>query len=172
MIHPSAWISPHARIHTTKLVVGKHCRIDDGVILTGDIELGDYVHLAAYAVLTGRGGIKVGSYTGISMFCVLLTGSDDASGLSMVGPTVPDEFKPGLNTGPVVVGRNCFIGAHSTLMPGVTVSEGVAVGAYSLVKSDCEKDWIYAGVPARKMKLRSNRMWELVEKLESVPDGK
>jgi galactoside O-acetyltransferase len=166
-IHSTAMMSPHARIHATRLVVGKHSRIDDGVILTGDIEIGDYVHVAAYAVLTGRAGIKVGSYTGISMYTSVLTGSDDFSGRSMVGPTVPVKYKPHLTAAPVVIGRNVMIGAHSTIMPGVTLHDGVAVGAYSLVKNDCEENALYAGAPAAFIKKRSLQMWDFVRRLEA-----
>ena len=70
-IHPTASVSLHARIHATSLVVGKHSRIDDGVIITGDVEIGDYVHLGAYMVLTGRAGIKIGNYSAISMYCAI-----------------------------------------------------------------------------------------------------
>ena len=166
MIHPSAIVSPHARIYGN-VDIGEHSRIDDGVILTGDIKIGAYCHIAAYAVLTGRAGITIGDYVGISMFSVLLTGSDDFSGRSMVGPTVPEKYKPFLQKGPISIGRNCIIGAHSTIMPNVKIGNGVSVGAYSLVKGDCEDDSIYAGRPAQFMKTRSLASWELVKRLEN-----
>ena len=167
-VHESAVVSPHARIYASRLVVGKHSRIDDGAILTGDIEIGDYVHIAAYAVLTGKAGIKVGSYTGISMYCGVFTGTDDFSGASMVGPTVPEKYKPGLNVGRVEIGRNVMIGAHCTILPGVKIGDGAAVGAHSLVKEDLAPDAIYAGVPAKRLKHRRQEMWDLMRQLESV----
>ena len=35
--------------------------------------------------------------------------------------------------GPVVLKKNCRIGSHSVVMPGVTIGEGTAVGALCLV---------------------------------------
>lgn len=47
------------------------------------------------------------------------------------------------------VGARCFIGAHSILMPGVTVGDGSIVGAGSVVTRDVPPNCIVAGNPAR-----------------------
>lgn len=167
LIHPSAIISPHARIHATRLIVGKNSRIDDGAVITGDVEIGDWVHIGAYVVITGRAGVKIGNYSAISMFCTILTGSDDFSGRSMAGPTIPVKYKPHLSAAPVNIERNVLIGAHSTVMPGVTLREGVAIGAYSMVKADCDENGIYSGIPAMFVKPRDLTMWDFVKELES-----
>ena len=46
----------------------------------------------------------------------------------------------------------CKIGAHSVILPGVTIGEGAVVGAMSLVKTDVEAWSVCAGVPARMIK--------------------
>lgn len=165
-VHPSARISPHARIYTNKLSVGKMSRIDDGVILTGDIEIGDYCHIAAYVVLTGSEGITIGDYSSISMYSNVLTGSDDFSGKSMMGPTIPDDYRPGLKKGAVILGRNVVVGAHSMIMPGVHLYDGCAIGAFSFVKETCDSNSIYAGVPAKFIKARHLDMWRFSHQLE------
>ena len=40
-------------------------------------------------------------------------------------------------------------GSGSVLLPGVTLEEGVAVGALSLIRENCRSFGIYAGTPAR-----------------------
>lgn len=50
---------------------------------------------------------------------------------------------------PVVLKRNCRIGTHSTIMPGVTIGENAVVGAHSFVNCDIPADSIAYGVPAR-----------------------
>jgi exopolysaccharide acyltransferase PssR len=47
------------------------------------------------------------------------------------------------------IGRRCFIGAHSMLMPGVTVGDGSIVGAGSVVTRDVPPGSIVAGNPAK-----------------------
>ena len=51
--------------------------------------------------------------------------------------------------GEVVLKRNCKIGAHSTIMPGVTVGENAVVGAMSFVNCDIPDNVVAAGVPVK-----------------------
>lgn len=53
---------------------------------------------------------------------------------------------------PVVLKRNCWIGAGATILPGVTVGENAVVGAGAVVTKDVEPDTIVAGNPARFIK--------------------
>lgn len=50
---------------------------------------------------------------------------------------------------PVHIGRNAWIGAGATILPGVTVGENAVVGAASVVTRDVEADTIVVGNPAR-----------------------
>ena len=54
--------------------------------------------------------------------------------------------------GEVVLKRNCKIGAHSTIMPGVTVGENAVVGAMSFVNCDIPDNCVAVGVPAKIIK--------------------
>ena len=47
------------------------------------------------------------------------------------------------------VGENCFIGARSILLPGVTVGDNCVVGSGSVVTADVPSRCIVAGNPAR-----------------------
>lgn len=51
-----------------------------------------------------------------------------------------------------IIGKNCFVGARSILMPGVTVGDGSIVGAGSVVTTDVPPGAIAAGNPARVIK--------------------
>lgn len=53
---------------------------------------------------------------------------------------------------PVRIGRNAWIGAGATVLPGVTVGDNAVVGAASVVTRDVEPDTIVAGNPARMIK--------------------
>lgn len=54
--------------------------------------------------------------------------------------------------GQVVLKKNCKIGTHSAIMPGVTVGENAIIGAFSFVKNDIPDNVIAVGVPARVIK--------------------
>lgn len=53
-------ISKKASIYSPeKIRIGNHVRIDDFVVLSGDITIGNYVHISAYVALYGRFGIEI-----------------------------------------------------------------------------------------------------------------
>jgi acetyltransferase-like isoleucine patch superfamily enzyme len=57
---------------------------------------------------------------------------------------------------PVTIENNAFIGAHSTILKGVTIGEGSIVGACSVVTKSIPKNEIWAGNPAKFIKNISN----------------
>ncbi len=54
----------------------------------------------------------------------------------------------------VTLGHDVWIGHQVRLMPGITIGNGVAVGARAVVTKDLEPYGIYAGVPARLVRMR------------------
>lgn len=53
---------------------------------------------------------------------------------------------------PIHIGRNVWIGAGATILPGVTIGDNAVVGAASVVTKDVAPDTIVAGNPARLIK--------------------
>lgn len=53
---------------------------------------------------------------------------------------------------PLHIGKRAWIGAGSTILPGVTVGDNAVVGAGSVVTRDVPPDTIVAGNPARVIK--------------------
>jgi len=51
--------------------------------------------------------------------------------------------------GSVVLEKNCKIGTHSTIMPGVTVGENSIIAAYSFVTKNIPNNEIWEGIPAK-----------------------
>jgi acetyltransferase-like isoleucine patch superfamily enzyme len=50
------------------------------------------------------------------------------------------------------IGKNCFIGAHAIIMPGVTIGDQCIVGAGSVVVHDVPPHSVCAGNPAKVIK--------------------
>jgi acetyltransferase-like isoleucine patch superfamily enzyme len=50
------------------------------------------------------------------------------------------------------IGKNCFIGAHSIILPGIRVGDGSIVATGSVVTKDVEPNCIVAGNPARTIR--------------------
>lgn len=51
--------------------------------------------------------------------------------------------------GQVTLKKNCRIGTHSVVMPGVTVGENSVIGAFSFVNEDIPDNVVAFGVPAK-----------------------
>lgn len=84
-------------------------------------------------IITGRkGGVVIGAETLIA-FKTLIDARDLVSG----------EVRP------IRIGARCFIGGGSTIMPGVTIGDGVIVAAGAVVCDDVPAGSIVGGVPAR-----------------------
>ena len=152
-------ISRKASIYgAEKMHIGNHVRIDDFAILSGQVTLGNYVHIAAGCKLYGGiSGIEIKSFSGCSANCTIYAQIDDFSGEYMLHPTIPDIYRNVVN-GAVVLESHAVVGAHSVVLPAVIVGEGVAVGAQSLVNKSLDAWGVYAGSPARFIKERSKEL--------------
>jgi acetyltransferase-like isoleucine patch superfamily enzyme len=57
-----------------------------------------------------------------------------------------------LVTKPIHVGRNVWIGAGATILPGVSIGENAIIAAGAVVSKDVEANMIVGGVPARPIR--------------------
>ncbi|MEX8500199.1 acyltransferase, partial [Leptothrix ochracea] len=133
-------ISERASIYgAARIRLGSHVRIDDFCVLSagaGGIEIGNYIHIAVYTSLIGAGAIRLHDFCNLSSRVSIYASSDDYSGEFMTNPMVPTDYT-GVTHAPVTLGRHVIVGCGSVLLPGVTLHEGVAIGALSLVNRDC-----------------------------------
>jgi maltose O-acetyltransferase len=53
---------------------------------------------------------------------------------------------------PVAIGRDCWIGGHATICPGVTIGDRSVIGAGAVVVKDIPPDSLAVGNPARVVK--------------------
>lgn len=117
-----------------------------------NIEIGNDVVINKKVLLDGRGGIlKIGNHVDIAQETIIWTLGHDVNGLkhdSWGGQTTICDY--------------VWIGARSTIMPGVTIGRGAVVGSCSVVTKDVPENSIVVGVPARIIGYRNNPlMYEL-----------
>lgn len=150
-----------------RIRIGSRVRIDDFCVLSageGGICIGNFVHISTSSTLIGGAAISLQDFSGLSSRVSIYSSSDDYSGTHMTNPTVPAEFT-GVTHAAVTLKRHVIVGSGSVILPGVTLEEGVAVGALSVVREDCEAFSIYAGNPARRVSARKRDFLRLEERL-------
>lgn len=160
-------VSDKASIHgASRVSLGAHVRIDDFCVLSagkGGITIGRNVHVAVYSCLIGAGHISVGDFANISSRVAIYSSNDDYSGAWMTNPTVPAKYT-NVAHDDVRIGSHAIVGSGSVVLPGVTVGDGAAIGALSLIRVDCEPFGVYAGAPARKLKDRKRDLLDIAAK--------
>jgi len=155
-------------IGAENISIGNNVRIDGYCTLVasgcGYITLGSYIHIGGKSVLLAGEGIEMEDYSTLSWGVMVFTRTDDFSGQYMTNPTVPIKFT-GVTSGAVLLKRHVVVGAGTVILPGLTLNEGVAVGALSLVRDQLMEWGIYCGVPAKKIKNRSRKLLKLEKEL-------
>lgn len=147
----------------SRISIGNNVRIDDFCVLSagkGGIQIGNFVHIAVYASLMGEGKITIGDFSGISSKVSIYSSNDDYSGEFMSNPTVPVEFT-GVFHADVTICKHVLVGSGSIILPGVTLKDGCAIAALSLVSSDCDEFYIYKGNPAKMVVKRCQGLLKL-----------
>ena len=97
----------------------------DGLILGKNTDIGAFCYLNAKNGISIEDNVQIGSHTSI-----------------YTTSTIDNK------EGPVVLRKNCKIGAHSVVMPGITVGENAIIGAMSFVNKNVPANSIVWGVPA------------------------
>jgi len=149
--------------------IDDYTRIDDFCVLSAGksgIFLGKNVHIAVYSSLMGQGKITIGNFSGLSSRVSIYSSNDDYSGAAMTNPTVPHQFT-NVYHADVHLGKHVIIGSGAVVLPGVTLGDGVAIGALSLVRKDCEPFTIYAGSPLKRIKSRDRKLLKIEEQFFS-----
>ena len=151
----------------SEISIGDNVRIDDFCILSGKITLGNNIHISAYCALYGVLGIILKDFSGLSPGCKIFSSTDDFSGDFLIGPMVPEEFT-NVTGGSIKIGRYVQIGSGSIIMPDISIGEGSAIGAMSLVNKSIGVWGIYAGIPVKYLKERSKKLIDLASKIQTL----
>jgi acetyltransferase-like isoleucine patch superfamily enzyme len=129
-----------------KIEFGRPIIIDDFTLIYANarISLGNYVHVACFASITGGAELVVEDFVAISQGVRILTGTDDFKNWGFGNSTMSEKYR-NTKRAPVTIGRFCIVGANSVVLPGVKIGEGATVGAGSVVTRDLEPWGVYLG---------------------------
>jgi acetyltransferase-like isoleucine patch superfamily enzyme len=165
-------ISRAARFYSIESIrIGNNVRIDDFCILSGEIKIGNYIHIGAGTTfIAGKAGIEMEDFSGTSHRVNIFAISDDFSGQSMIGPMAPAKYRH-VKEGKVLLQKHSIIGCGSVILPNVTLGEGSAIGAMCLVTKSTQPWKIYLGIPARIIGARTQTVLEFEKELNETTDA-
>lgn len=125
------------------LAIDATARVYSSVLFrTFPIVIGARTHVGPYCLFTGANGhmIQIGSDCDIAPQVTFLTGTHEVGSAAR---------RAGRGLGqPIHVGSGTWIGARSTILPGVTIGSGCVIAAGSVVIDAVPPNSLAAGVPA------------------------
>jgi acetyltransferase-like isoleucine patch superfamily enzyme len=148
--HSSAQICRTARMDVfpfQPFTIGKKSTIEDYAVVNngvGPVEIGSGVRVGIGDVLMGP--VKIGDNTIIGQHC-LITGLDH--NYQNIDVPIKDQ---GVSRRQTSIGKDCFIGANVSILPGVTIGDHCVVAAGSVVTKSVGDYYVVAGNPAKPVK--------------------
>lgn len=100
-----------------------------------NLKLGRQTDIGAFTYINAKNGV------------IIEDGAQIGSHCSIYSLSTIDNKK-----GKIMLKKNCSIGSHSVIMPGVTVGENSVIGAFSFVNKDVPAKVVAYGVPVKIIK--------------------
>ena len=91
--------------------------------------------------------IEIGDNTTVSFDVAFVTHDAGTRVLRNLAKT--EKEKQTVIYGKIIIGKNCFIGCRSTILPGVKIGDNSIIGAGSVVNRDIPANSVAAGVPCK-----------------------
>lgn len=127
-------------------------------------EIGKSVNIKSFFQCDYGYNIFIGNNVFVNCNCVFLdVGKIEIGDNTFIGPQVgiytvnhplnPKEREKGFQKAEnVKIGKNCWIGGHATINPGVTLGDNVVVASGTVVTKSFGDNVLIAGVPAKVIK--------------------
>jgi acetyltransferase-like isoleucine patch superfamily enzyme len=150
----------------------------DRIVYTKDLlgnryRIGDHTYGKPRVVSWGEGtSLRIGKYCSISTHVTIFLGSEHHTEWvsTYPFPSLWDEAKSikghPATKGDVVIGNDVWIGFGATILSGVNIGDGAAIGACSLVARSVPPYAVVAGNPARVVRYRFDD--ETIERLLEI----
>lgn len=135
------------------------------------VHFGKYVYANFNLTMVDDTHIYVGDYTMLGPNVTIASAGH---------PILPELREKGYQYNmPVHIGKNCWIGAGSVILPGITIGDNTVIGAGSIVTKDIPENVVAVGNPCRVLREIGERDreyyfknrkidWETIEKYTAL----
>ncbi len=137
-------------------VIGDNNRIDENVILKGNVKLKNNIHLAKGCTLSGsKKGIYIDDFVSLSNYVQVFAISDDYRGACLGGGTLTEKQRlkySKIIESKIEIGKCCTIGPFSVILPKTKIEDFVSISPHSTIYGKFQKGYFY--------KLNSNKKYK------------
>lgn len=125
-------------------------------------DIGPHTYGAPTVLEVGEAGLRMGDYCSIGPNVTIVLGNHRADlvstypfkTLSNFWPPAAEGQEDHSSKGEVVIGNDVWLGAHATIMSGVTIGDGAVIAAQALVTKPVPPYAIVGGNPAKVIRYR------------------
>ena len=124
---------------------------DSGKIYNPELIIGNNVTFTSDTQISCSHKVVIGDNCLLGRYVYI---SDNTHGKSDYSDlNIPPRKRKLSSKGPVIIGKNVWIGRCSTILSGVTIGDNAIIGANSVVNKDVPANSIVAGVPMKIIKV-------------------
>ena len=117
--------------------------IDPGsIIFHANVGISDYVHIASANKIEINSGVLIGSK-------VLITDHSHGNPIEYGKINIIPNEMPIYSPGPIIIGKNTWIGDGVIVLGGVKIGRGCIIGANSVINRDIPDNCIASGSPVK-----------------------
>ena len=137
-----------------QIVIGNKSTIQPGVLIEttnmdgGYIHIGKHVYVGAGSCLYGHVGLEIGDFCLIGQQVTIVPNSHS---FDVETKNIRDQISYSKK---VVIGNDCYIGMHASILHNASLGDGCVIGAGAVVTRQMPKCAVAIGVPARIVKRR------------------
>lgn len=135
-----------------KIIIGNGVKLDSNIRLLSandaTLEIKANTNIGKSTVINSGADITIGENVLVSGNCYIQSSSHSFNKNNLIKSQKHEH-------NPILIGNDVWIGANSSVLKGVKVSNGTILGANSLLNSDTEEYGIYVGNPAKKINVRN-----------------
>ncbi len=161
-------ISNSLKTFKFKGVLGSNNRIDEYVILKGNINLKNNIHLAKGCTLSGgKKGIYLDDFATLSNYVQIFTMSDDYKASALSGGTLTNHKRKKFSKiieGKINIGKCCIIGPFSVILPNTKINDFASFSPMSLIYGKFQKGFFYSLNNKKKYKKNYKKIEKLYNK--------
>ena len=155
-------------IHPSTAELDDHCQIMDYAFIDSgeSFKLGKFSTVTWHCVIEGGAKTIIGDRVFLGPGAKILNSTYELDGYYAI-EHILDECRA-TRYGDIIIHDDAYIGANSTVLPGVTIGEGAVVGANSLVDRKLKSWGIYFGTPVKLIGMREQPTEERKKLLETM----